>query len=89
MRSEEVKEISLNYLSSKLMEVAGLPKSAIQRMLDEMRPTIPLINGLGFKGDNGQWYAPFQESEYKSILNKYHTAMYFRIFDQWKGSKKG
>ena len=90
MKSEEVNEISLNYLSSKLMEVAGLPKSAMQLELDRVRKSVPVINSFGFKGDNGNWYFPQQraDSKYASILNEYYTAQYYKMFDQWKESKQ-
>lgn len=82
MPSEEIEDISLNYLSSKLMEAAGLPKSAMQMELDKIRKQIPIISSFGYKGADGNWYTPRQHSNYTDLLNEYYTMQYYRMFDE-------
>jgi len=84
MKSRDIGETSLSYLSNYLMEAAGLPKANYQKALDEIKKDIVDINGFAFKGANGQWYNVHEDNPYKEALNKYATLNYYRLFDEYK-----
>ena len=48
--------ISLNYLSSILMETADLPMTAYQKYLAELYKTLPIITTVGYEDTEGNWY---------------------------------
>ena len=75
--------ISLNYLSNKLMEVCGTPKTAYQLMLDDIMKSVPSISAFGYRGENGSWYRIQDSSPYEDVLNKYNIVQYYRMFEQY------
>lgn len=76
-------EISLNYLSNKLMEVCGTPKTAFQLYLDDVMSQVPSISAFGYKGIGGEWYRITESSEYSDVLNDYNIVQYYRMFKQY------
>ena len=81
--AEKIDDISLNYLSNKVMEAAGLPKSKYQQELDKISGEIPIISSYGYKTADGNWYSINDVAEkYKDILNEYNTVQYYRMFDK-------
>lgn len=53
---EQGTELSLNYLSSLLLETAGLPRTGYQQFLSALRETVPAVNGVGYRDADGAWY---------------------------------
>ena len=82
MKSETLENISLNYLSQKLMEVAGLPKNKMQQFLDRLQKEIPVINRFGYVGKDGVFYTKQQKSPYRKYLHNYETVSRYRMFHQ-------
>lgn len=83
VNAEKIDDISLNYLSNKVMEAAGLPKSRYQQELDKIRCDIPIISSYGYKTADGEWYSINDVADkYKGTLNEYETVQYYRMFDE-------
>ena len=83
VEAEKIDDISLNYLSNKVMEAAGLPKSRYQQELDKIRCDIPIISSYGYKTADGEWYSINDVADkYKDTLNEYETVQYYRMFDK-------
>ncbi|WP_456031998.1 LTA synthase family protein [Ruminococcus sp.] len=83
VEAEKIDDISLNYLSNKVMEAAGLPKSRYQQELDKIRCDIPIISSYGYKTADGEWYSINDVAEkYEDTLNEYETVQYYRMFDE-------
>lgn len=83
VEAEKIDDISLNYLSNKVMEAAGLPKSRYQQELDKIRCDIPIISSYGYKTADGEWYSINDVADkYKDTLNEYETVQYYRMFDE-------
>lgn len=63
IKSEKGIKTSPSFLSNKLMEVAGLPKSRVQLYLDEVQEEIPQFNPLGYYDAEGVWHTGAQQYE--------------------------
>ncbi len=73
-------EMSLNYLSGALMETAGLPMTASQKMLSELRDEYPVINGRCFIDSEGNYHPVADYDEYDA-LSRYAVMQYNYLFD--------
>lgn len=82
INSGEGGELSLNYLSAKLMETAGLEMTGYQSFLLELSQKLPVINAIGYKTDEGEYYEDIDElpADYKSLVNEYQILQYNGVF---------
>lgn len=75
--------LSINYLSSLLLETAELPMTEYQQYLSEMRSVVPVINSIGYRETDGAFTA--NETELSeaaaAYINKYRILQYNGIFD--------
>ena len=80
---EQGTELSLNYLSSLLLETAGLPRTGYQQFLSALRETVPAVNGVGYRDADGAWYkrrSELSEAARASLL-QYEMLQYNLLFD--------
>lgn len=80
------------FLSNKVMEVAGLPKSRVQLYLDDLEKDVMQLNPFGYFDNDGVWHeqsdcselASYYDLQY-SLLNgenlNYDFAIYGRAYD--------
>ncbi len=89
IEEKEIGLTSLNYLSTYLMEVAGLSKSAYQQFLTDMKEEIPAINALGYYSKSKQCFMRVEdaEGEEAEALLRYQLLQYNGIFDVKNKSK--
>ncbi|MDL2300312.1 LTA synthase family protein [Clostridiaceae bacterium OttesenSCG-928-D20] len=71
-------DLSINYLSSLLFEKAELPMTAYQKFLSELSKKLPVINALGFKTDENEFYGEIGElpEDYKKLAEEYNFIQY-------------
>lgn len=82
IEEQEIDAISANYLSTLLMEVAGLPLTDYQQYLSQLHTKIPVINANGYLGDDGQWYLiDDKTSPYANLVADYDKVQYNNLFD--------
>lgn len=81
IQEQENVQISTNYLSTKLMEVAGLPKTPYQLYLTEFQKKIPAINVNGYMDQNGIFHHLDEQNEYTPLLEQYDLLQYNELFD--------
>ncbi len=74
--------VSLNYLSTMLMETAGLELPEYNLFLKELQKSVPAINANGYLGDDGIWYSWSDSSPYEEILNDYQILQYNNLCDE-------
>lgn len=75
-------ELSANYLSAKVMQVAGLPLSAYQSFLAQMSETIPVINAVGYIGTDGECrYLDDAKGNEAELISTYEKLQYYNLFD--------
>lgn len=78
---EEEKDMSVNYLSSYLLKLAGLEMTGYNRFLLNLQKKIPVINAVGYIGDDGKHYTFEEESPYKNDILKYQILQYNNLID--------
>lgn len=76
--------ISLNYLSSLLLETANLPLTPYQRFLSDMHNEVPVINSMGLRGESGDFAANEQAltQAQRAYVSRYRAYQYNGIFDR-------
>lgn len=75
--------ISVNYLSTKVAEVAGLGLTKYQSFLSQMSEVLPVINAVGYVDADGNCrYLKEASGDEKTWLDNYEILQYYRMFDQ-------
>lgn len=82
IQEEENVITSTNYLSTKLVEVAGLDKTPYQEFLTQLRKSIPGVNINGYIDNNGIHHKLDENNEYTALLKNYNTIQYNELFDK-------
>ena len=74
---------SLNYLSSLLMETAGLPLTEYQQFLLQLHETVPALNSVGYMDTDGTWQKSREalSEEAQDGLLQYESLQYNLLFD--------
>jgi hypothetical protein len=74
--------LSLNYLSSLLVETAGLPSTGYQQFLSGLRESVPVVNAVGYASADGQWTFSSDElsQEDQAALLDYQYLQYNEMF---------
>ena len=74
--------ISANYMTSLILDTAGLAKNGYQEFVSKVREKVPVITKYGYIGENGQFYDnDDKESPYYDILLQYNILEYNNLFD--------
>ena len=81
IEEEEIEALSANYLSSYVLETAGLEMTPYQRYLYDLSKKLPVINSVGYIGDDGQYYSHEDESEYTDYIENYRILQYNNLID--------
>lgn len=83
IEEKTVEDISLNYLSTLLLETAELPMTAYQQYLAELHKTLPVITTLGYMDTEGNWYRIDDESSpYVELVENYRKVQYNNLLDK-------
>ena len=74
---------SINYLSSILLDAAGLPLSPYNAFLKQTRQTIPALNAYGYYSQSEACFLPVEEAEgaEKEALSRYACLCYNSLKD--------
>ncbi|MBQ6992404.1 MAG: LTA synthase family protein [Clostridia bacterium] len=80
-KEHQTDDISLNYLSSLLLDVAELDKTPYMYFLDEMREELPVITGHGYMDNTGTYHSLDEQNEYLKMLEQYKMFQYNHLFD--------
>jgi len=67
---------SPNFLASTLMQHAGLPLSQYDEYLLALKKRIPVINSLGYLGNDGVWHGYDEDNGYSQLLSEYAKMNY-------------
>lgn len=81
IEEKTVDHLSVNYLSSLLMEVAGLQKSGYQKFLTQLSKTLPVITGNVMIDKDGNYYS-IDDNPYDKEMNEYSILQYNHLFDE-------
>lgn len=75
-------QISANYISPYLKSLAGLPKTGLDKYLEELRNTIPVLSAVSYKDMDGKIYDSGSSSKYDEVLNEYGIIQYNALIDK-------
>lgn len=73
-------DTSLNYLSSLLLDSAGLELTAYNSFLLDLHETLPVINSIGMIDKDGNYYSKGTPTPYDDLLNDYAVLQYNQLF---------
>lgn len=73
--------ISVNYLSSILMENAGIPLTGYQTFLKKLMETLPVINANVYRDADGNFYN-YEDDAYSGELKDYQMIQYNHLVDK-------
>ncbi len=86
IEEQQIERLSSNYLSSLLLETAGLKTSDYNRYLLEISKTLPVIDTVGYIDSHGVYYDWNDPSPYTALLEQYRHVQYNALLD--KGNRK-
>ncbi len=78
----EVDTISANYLSTLLLQTAGLPMTDYNKYLASVYQTLPVIDTVGHIDAEGTYYASSDDTPYEDLLNQYNCIEYNALLDK-------
>ena len=81
IEEKEIDALSANYLSSYVLETADLDMTPYQRYLYDLSKKLPVINAVGYIGDDGVYYDHESESEYTDYIENYRILQYNNLID--------
>lgn len=78
---KQIDKLSANYLGSYILEAAGLQMTPYQRYLLDLSKVLPVINSVGYVGDDGVYYEHGEESSYTDYISNYEILQYNNVID--------
>lgn len=78
----DISDISINYLTSVLLDVAELQKTPYLQFLDYLREEIPILTGNGYMDKTGKYHDFYEETEYSELINNYNYLQFNNMFDK-------
>ena len=81
--SETVERTSLNFLSTMLLERAGIPLSPYQSFLSDLRKEVPAMNARAYYSNDRKKYVHYGEGSKKEEvwMDRYRSLQYNGLFD--------
>ncbi len=82
IEEKQIDMLSSNYLSSLLLQTAGLKTSDYNRYLSQLSKTLPVIDTVGYIDNNGVYYDWNDASPYTALLEQYRHVQYNALLDK-------
>lgn len=82
IEEQYIEKLSANYLSSLMLQTAGVQLTEYNKYLLTLSKTLPVIDTVGYIDNNGVYYKWSDSSPYISLLDDYERVQYNNIFDQ-------
>ncbi len=76
-----IDKLSANYLSSYVLDVAGVKLTEYNKYLLKLSETLPVINTVGYIDAQNNYYRWSDKSQYTELLSEYEKIQYNNIFD--------
>ena len=81
IEEQYVERLSSNYLSSLVLQTAGVKLTEYNKYLLNLSKVIPVIDTVGYIDNQGVHYKWSDSSPYRSILSEYENIQYNAVFD--------
>lgn len=82
IEEKQIDKLSSNYLSSLVLEVAGVKLTEYNKYLLKLAETLPVIDTVGYIDNENNYYKWSDVSPYSALLDEYEKIQYNNIFDQ-------
>jgi len=82
IEEKQIERLSANYLSSLVLETAGVKLTEYNKYLLNLMETLPVINTVGYIDKDGNYYRWSDSSPYTKLLDEYEKIQYNNIFDR-------
>ncbi len=82
LEGQEIRGVSLNYLSGLLLRAAGLEGTAYTKFLEQQREVLPVITAIGTIDQDGQVYKNGDATPYDDLLRDYAVLQYNHAFEE-------
>lgn len=79
---EKELDMSANYLSSYVMNLAGSKLTGYNKYLLELQKELPVISAVCYMDKTGKIHKYDEETKYGELLNTYHMLQYNQMFDK-------
>lgn len=76
-----IDKLSVNYLSSYVLDAAGVKLTNFNKYLLKLSESLPVIDTVGYIDNQGNYYKWSDASEYSEIISEYERVQYNNIFD--------
>ena len=81
IEEKQIDKLSSNYLSSLVLETAGVKLTEYNKYLLKLSETLPVIDTVGYIDNKNNYYKWSDVSPYTSLLDDYEKVQYNSIFD--------
>lgn len=88
IEEQHIERLSANYLSSLLLQTAGVELTEYNRYLLKLSELLPVIDTTGYIDRDGIYYRWSDHTQYDQILSEYEQIQYNNIFETTKKSIK-
>ena len=78
---EQELDMSANYLSSYVMQLAGMKLTGYNKYLLDLQKEIPIISAVCYRGADGVFHEIDEKSEYSDKIEEYKLIQYNNLFD--------
>lgn len=82
IEEKTIDKMSSNYLSSLVLQTAGIKLTEYNKYLLNLYETLPVIDTVGYIDNEGNYYKWSDSSPYTNLLHDYERVQYNNIFDQ-------
>lgn len=82
IEERQIDKLSSNYLSSLVLETAGVKLTEYNKYLLKLSQTLPVIDTVGYIDNEDNYYKWSDVSPYSDLLDEYEKIQYNNIFDQ-------
>lgn len=81
IEEQYIEKLSLNYLSSYMLNIAGVELTEYNKYLLKLSETLPVIDTVGYIDSDNNYYRWGENTQYSDILGEYEKIQYNNIFD--------
>lgn len=82
IEEKNIDKLSSNYLSSLVLQTAGVKLTEYNKYLLKLSETLPVIDTVGYIDNENNYYKWSDVSPYSTLLDEYEMIQYNNIFDQ-------
>lgn len=82
IEERQIDKLSSNYLSSLVLDIAGVKLTEYNKYLLKLSETLPVIDTVGYIDNEDNYYKWSDVSPYSALLDEYEKIQYNNIFDQ-------